>query len=135
MAENFKLEIITPYRVFFSGETEMLVVSSLDGELGILANHEPIVAATDIGPARVKIDGVWREAAMADGFLEVEYNKVTMLVGSAEWPEEIDVTRAQKSLARAEERLKDVSMPWEQTRATRALRRARLRLALAQKTE
>jgi F-type H+-transporting ATPase subunit epsilon len=131
MESTFKLEIITPYRIFYSGPAEMLIINSVDGELGILANHEPIVAPVSIGPGKVKIRGVWKSAAVSDGFLEVEGNRVTVLVGAAEWPEEIDIPRAERSLKRASERLKDKSMPWEIRRADLAFRRANTRLQIA----
>lgn len=131
MANAFKLEIVTPYRIFHSGSVEMLIINSVDGELGLMANHEPIVTPVAIGPGKVKIDGEWKQAALADGFLEMEGNKVTVLAASAEWPEEIDVERAERSLKRATERLADTSMPWETQRATRALLRAQTRLKIA----
>lgn len=131
MDATFRLEIVTPYRLFFEGSTEMLVVDSVDGELGVMANHEPVVTPVVIGPVRLKIDGVWKYAALADGFLEMEGNKATLVVGSAEWPEEIDVVRAERSLARATERLTDNNMPWEFQRASRAAQRAKTRIEIA----
>jgi F-type H+-transporting ATPase subunit epsilon len=131
MEQNFKLEIITPYRVFYSGTAEMIVVNTDDGELGILAGHEPVVASVVIGPVKVQIDGAWKAVAMSDGFLEIEANLVTVLVGAAEWAEEIDVARAERSLKRATERLSDTSMPWVTGRAEKALKRAQTRLKVA----
>jgi F-type H+-transporting ATPase subunit epsilon len=131
MDANFKLEIVTPYRLFFEGSAEMIVVNSVDGELGLLANHEPIVTPVIIGPLKVKIDGVWKYAALSEGFLEMEGNKVTFVVGSAEWPEEIDVGRAERSLKRANERINDSNMPWESDRVKRAAQRAQTRIEIA----
>lgn len=131
MEKNFKLEIITPYRVFYSGPAGMIVVNTDDGELGILASHEPIVASVVIGPVKIEIDGEWKSAAMSEGFLEVENSRVTVLVGAAEWAEEIDVARAESSLKRATERLADTKMPWVTGRAEKALKRAQTRLKVA----
>ena len=138
MAKSFTVEIITPYRVFYSGQCESVVITSIDGELEILSDHEPIVTPIAIGLARIKADGAWKTASFSDGFLEMEENHLTILVGAAEWPEEIDVERAERSLKRATERLSDKSMPWETKRATLALQRAQTRLkiaALAKKDE
>lgn len=132
MAETFKLEIVTPYRMFYAGPAELIIVKSVDGELGIMADHEPIVTPVAIGLAKIKIDGVWKQAAFSDGFLEMEANKLTVLVGAAEWPEEIDVARAGRSLKRATDRLADTTMPWETNRATLAKIRAENRLKLAE---
>ena len=134
MAETFKLEIVTPYRMFYAGPAEMIVVDSVDGELGIMADHEPIVTPVAIGIAKIKIDGAWKQAAFSDGFLEMEANKLTVLVGAAEWPEEIDVARAERSLKRAADRLGDTKMPWETNRATLAKTRAENRLKVAERS-
>ena len=132
MDKTFKLEIITPYRVFYSGTAEMMIIHSVDGELGILPEHEPFVTPVIIGPGKIKISGVWKNASVSDGFLEMDDNKVTMLVGAAEWPDEIDAERAKRSLKRAEERLTDKKMPWETKRAELAVKRANNRLEMVQ---
>jgi len=128
MSKTFKLEIITPYRVFYSDNAENLIINSSDGELALLADHEPIVTPVGIGIVKILVDGTWKIASSSDGFLEMEGNKATVLVGAAEWPEEIDVERAERSQKRASERLADTSMPWEKKRATLALRRAQTRI-------
>jgi len=131
MERTFKLEIITPYRIFYSGSAEMLIVNTSDGELGILADHEPCVASVHIGAARILIDGVWKVASFSEGFLEMEGNRVTVLVGAAEWPEEIDVARAERALSRANERIRENSVPLITRRSEVAARRAKTRLKIA----
>jgi F-type H+-transporting ATPase subunit epsilon len=131
MEPTFNLEIITPYRVFVGTASEMIIVNTIDGELGILPDHEPVAAPIVIGPIKVKIGGKWKNAAVSDGILEVVHERVTMLVGAAEWPEEIDVARAERSRARALERLKDTTVVWEAHRAKAALLRAETRLKIA----
>ena len=130
MDKTFKLEIVTPYRVFYSGTAEMIIIHSVDGELGILPEHESFVTPIVIGPGKLKISGIWKNASLSDGFLEMDNNKVTMLVGAAEWPDEIDAERAKRSLKRAEERLIDKKMPWETKRAELAVKRANNRLEM-----
>lgn len=131
MEESFKLEILTPYRVFYSGPAVKLIVISSDGELGILAHHEPVVATVCVGSLRIQTDAQWRIASVSDGFLEIVGNCVTVLVGSAEWPEEIDVARAERSLKRAHDRLLDQPSPVEVKRSGNAVQRAKTRLKIA----
>jgi F-type H+-transporting ATPase subunit epsilon len=131
MEPTFSLEIITPYRVFVREDAEMIIVKTVDGELGILPDHEPVAAPIAIGPIKIKADGEWKSAAVSDGFLEVERDRVTMLVGAAEWPEEIDLGRAERSRERALERIRDTTFTWEGHRAQAALQRAETRLKIA----
>lgn len=135
MEPTFKLEIITPYRVFYQALADMLLIHTADGEFGILANHEPTVASVAIGEVKIRLDGVWKNAFVSDGFLEIEGNRVTVLVGAAEWPEEIDVSRAQRSLYRANERLKANPLPMEVHRSSQAVKRAKTRLNLVEKIQ
>lgn len=135
MERTFKLEIITPYRVFYSGSAEMLVLHTTDGELGILPDHEPCVASVNIGSARIRIEGATKVAALSEGFLEMEGNRVTVLVGAAEWPEEIDVARAERALARANERIREHLLPLITKRSEVAARRAKTRLKIASLVE
>ena len=131
MAKTFKVEIITPYRVFFSETTESVIVTSVDGEIEFLADHEPVVTPIAIGPARLLVSGTRKTAFLSDGFLEMENNKLTILDGAAEWPEEIDVERAGRALARTIKRLSDRTFAWESTRASLAEKRAETRLRIA----
>lgn len=135
MEQTFKLEILTPYRVFYAGLVVKLIVTSSDGELGILANHEPVVATVSVGSLRIQTDNRWKIASVSDGFLEVVGNSVTILVGAAEWPDEIDIDRAELSLKRANERLLDHSSPIDLKRSVNAVKRAKTRLKIAAKTE
>ena len=101
----FKLEIITPDGVFFDGETENVIVRTTVGDKGILAHHEPYVAALGIGKAKVKIDGDFRIAAIASGVVKVSKEKTVILAQSCEWADEIDVDRAERAKALAEQAL------------------------------
>ena len=99
----FKLEIITPDKVFFSGETENVIVRTTVGDKGILARHEPYVAALPIGKLRVKIDGQFRVAAVSEGVIKVDSEKTVILAQSCEWGDEIDLARAEAAKRKAEE--------------------------------
>lgn len=128
MAEkNLKLQIVTPSRVLCDEMVDMVIMRASTGDMGILPNHEPVVATLNYGILRFKQDGKERKATIMSGFAEVEPNKVTILTDAAEWPEEIDVARAQQAKRRAEERLKDKDQN-NAARAEIALKRALVRM-------
>ena len=130
---QFKLEIVTPERVFYSDEVDAVSMTTLTGRIQILAHH--ISYATGIVPSSVKIrqkDTV-KYAAVGGGFVEVTKNKVVILADSAEWPEEIDKNRAEEALQRAKERLglksnkSDIDKKRAQIALMRALSRIKVR--------
>ena len=95
--DTFGLKIIASDRVFYEGRCRKLVIPAPDGEKGILPNHENMVIAVKIGMARMEIEeGNWVEVALGRGFAEVVNNRVTLLVDTAEKPEEIDIRHAQE---------------------------------------
>lgn len=91
MAKNFKLSIITPERLFFEGEVEMLVVESTDGQLAIMAGHEQGVIAIESGEIRIKQNGEYKDAAISSGMVTVAHDETLVMVQTVEWPEEIDI--------------------------------------------
>jgi len=106
MGNKFKLEVVTPDCHFFEGETDMVILRTTEGDIGILYDHEPLVAPLRIGSMRVRQDDKsFKWAACAAGFLTVNDDKVTVVVDSAEWVEEIDMERALEAKARAENRI------------------------------
>ncbi|HEY9062586.1 MAG TPA: ATP synthase F1 subunit epsilon [Pseudobacteroides sp.] len=131
MASKFMLEIATPDRRFFSGEVEMVVLKTPDGEMGILKDHAPTVVAVDIGPIRILQDGEWLEAFLSEGFMEITREKTVILCDTAEWPNEIDVNRAKAAKERAEERLQRQLSQIEYIRSRTALARAMGRLKVS----
>ena len=136
MAETskyFKLQIIAPDRIFLDGEADMIELCTTEGEIGVLKVHIPLTSIIAPGVLRIKKDGEEREAALHDGFLEITGDKVVILAESCEWPEEIDMNRAQEAKIRAERRLKSADGEINETRAELALRRSLIRLELAEK--
>lgn len=116
----FDFEVVTPERALCSGETEMVSVRSTVGEIAFLAGHVPYIGALVPCVARVHRPGGGIEAiAVQGGFVEVVDEKVTLLAGIAETPEEIDVDRARRARAAAEAAGDEA-----------ALRRAEVRLEL-----
>ncbi|MBQ9483515.1 MAG: ATP synthase F1 subunit epsilon [Ruminiclostridium sp.] len=101
----FKLQIITPDGVFFDGMTENVIVRTTVGDKGILARHEPYVAAITISKFKVKIDGNFRYGAISSGVIKVSKDKTVILAQSCEWADEIDVDRAVRAKEVAEGRI------------------------------
>lgn len=133
MASTFYLEIVTPERSFFSGDVEMVILKTPEGEMGILAGHIPMVVAVAIGPIRIKQDNEWLEAVLNEGFMEVKQDKTVILADTAEWPNEIDINRANAARERAEERLRRQESKTEYIRSQAALSRALARLKVSRK--
>ena len=131
---KYLLEIVTPDKNFFEGEVEMTIVRTTEGDIGILKDHEPVVAPVSVGAIRVKIDGEFREAACAGGFLTVDSDKTIVITDAAEWADEIDVNRAKSSADRAAKRLEDDYDELDILRAKVSMERAMNRIRLSTKT-
>jgi F-type H+-transporting ATPase subunit epsilon len=129
MAALFPFEVHTPYRRFFLDQIETLVITLIDGEIGVCAGHSAFTAPVLTGIMRIKDrDGRWRSAFTTEGILEVKEHKTVLMVDSAEWPEEIDRDRALAARRRAEEELKSKMLKFETSRALSSLKRADFRL-------
>lgn len=133
MAENtFMLEVVTPEQILFKDEVQFLVAPAVEGELGILRNHAPMVAALKIGVLRYKdVDGNTKRMALSGGFIEVIDNTARVLAETAEHGDEIDILRAKSSKERAEKRLAERDENINFTRAQLSLQRAIARLKAA----
>ena len=131
MADIFKIEIITPDRIFYEGEADFVEFTTAAGEIGVYANHIPMT--TVLAPGIVTIHNGEEEvlAAVHAGFAEILGDKVTLLAEIAEWPDEIDVTRAEAAKGRAEERIANKTGDIDIARAEFALRKALTRIDIA----
>lgn len=122
-------ELVTPDRVVYTGDVEMVTVKGGYGELGILPRH--MALATTVKPCLVKlrVPGGEAKVPVSGGFLEVLPTRVTLLADAAELPEDIDVDRARSSLDRANARLAAGGLETEEMERMLAARlRAELRL-------
>ncbi|MCF6465055.1 F0F1 ATP synthase subunit epsilon [Clostridium sp. Cult2] len=128
---GFMLKIVTPDRAFFSDEVDRVIVRGIEGDLAVLKNRAPLVTPLAIGKVRITKDGKERVAAIVDGYLSVQKDKTTIVTDSAEWPEEIDVERAENAKMRAEKRLREKPNGLDILRAENALKRALNRLEVA----
>ena len=132
MSKNMMLDVLTPERSVCCIEVEMVIARAMDGEVGILPNHAPLVVALDIAPLRYRKDGVDHAVAVNGGFMEVKDNRISVLSPSAETEKEIDFLRAEAARERAERRLAAPTPEVDVTRAELALRRAMTRLKIAE---
>lgn len=128
MASSVNLEIVTPDRVFFDGDVEMIIVRTSEGDMGIMHDHEPVVAPVSIGMIKVRENGKYRLAACSGGFLNSYEEKTIIVTDSAEWADEIDAERAKLAAERAKKRLGDDGGEIDVLRAKVALNRAMNRL-------
>lgn len=133
MAKSFHLEIIASDRIFYQGECEHLVITAIDGLIGIMYGHEPLVTSLPTGELKYMVDGKWHYAAISEGFIEVMPESSIILADSCELPEEIDIKRAEEARERAEEKMRQKQSIMEYYHTQAALNRAMNRLKLSQK--
>ncbi len=132
-SKSFRLEVISPDRIFFEDMVDMVELRTTEGDIGILKGHIPLTAIVAPGIMKIKMAGGEKEAALHDGFIEILKDKVTVMAESCEWPEEIDINRANEAKIRAERRLKGADGEINESRAELSLRRALTRLELSSK--
>ncbi|CAH0118079.1 MULTISPECIES: F0F1 ATP synthase subunit epsilon [unclassified Paenibacillus] len=129
---TFLLEIVTPERIVYTKEVDMVSVKGVEGELGIMAGHVPLVTPLKVAPIRVKKDGNVEELAVHGGFIQVGKDKVVILAESAELSNEIDLSRAKAARERAERRLASKKDEFDHRRAELALQRAMARIEVGE---
>ena len=131
--DTFGLKIIASDKVFYEGRCRTLVIPAPDGEVGLPPHHENMVIAIEVGIARMQVEeGEWSEIAVGTGFAEIVNNRVTLLVDTAERPEDIDVRRAQEQKERAQEQMRQKRSIQQYYHTQASLARAMNRLRLAQ---
>lgn len=89
MPEKFKLTVLTPERSFFVGDVESIIVTTQTGKMGVLKNNIPLVTSVVPGTLSLLTGGVWKEAVICDGFMEVRPDETVILCQLAYWPDEI----------------------------------------------
>ncbi|WP_395141617.1 ATP synthase F1 subunit epsilon [Armatimonas sp.] len=131
MAATFNLNIVTPEKTVLSGDVTSVQVPSVEGSLGILAGHAPLLAELGVGECVVRLaDGTTRQLVVAGGVLDVAKTKVSVLANTAEFDDEIDVSRAEASLIRARELLSSTESV-DRTEIMESMRRAQARIRIA----
>lgn len=128
MADLFELKIIEPDGMFFEGEADFFEFTSVEGEMGVYKNHIPLTTILEPCVIRIYKNGEKKKAAVLGGFIEIQKEKITVLAEDANWPDEIDVKRAEAARNRAEERLRKRETGLDTVRAEAALKRAMARI-------
>jgi F-type H+-transporting ATPase subunit epsilon len=123
-----RLEIITAERLVYSDDVDVVVAPGIEGQLGILPHHAPLMTALQPGELMVRKNGEESYLAVSGGFMEVLGNRVTILADAAESSDEIDEQRSQQAVERARERLEKREEDIELEHALSSLRRAQARL-------
>jgi len=130
ISKKFHLKIITPGRTAFEGDVDMVIMETIDGQMGVLAGHEPVATVLGLGPLKVFSDFDVEHFAVFCGFANINQTDVVILADVAEKADEIDLIRAKEAKERAEERIRDHSASIDMMRAEVALRRSLVRLEL-----
>ena len=131
------VEVVTPDGEVYSEDVAMVILPGIDGELGILARHQPLVTLLGVGETRVRaLDDTWAYIATGIGYAQVLFDKVLVVADHGELAGRIDVSRAEEAERRARERLLERNDPGAQAevdyfRAEQALGRAANRLRVA----
>ncbi len=126
-----KLQIITPEKNFFEDDVQLVVVKGVEGSIGIMYDHEPFVTPLGIGPIKILSDNKIKHAAVSHGYVEVMEEKIVILADTAEWPEDIDISRAEEAKKRAQKRLNKKENHMELLKAEIALKKAINRINVA----
>lgn len=136
MAEkSFRLEIISPDRIFYTNDVTMVEYNTVDGEVGVYAEHIPMTQIIAPGRLTITEENGQKTAALLSGFVEITSEKVTILAEAVEWPQNIDVARARRARQRAQQILEQETDERETALAEAALARALVRLDTVEMNE
>ncbi|MBM4446898.1 MAG: F0F1 ATP synthase subunit epsilon [Chloroflexi bacterium] len=130
---TLRLEIITAERQVFSDYVNTVVAPGVEGELGILPHHAPLITMLKPGEVLIRKDGEETYMSVSGGFLEVRPDKILILADACERAEEIDIERAEAAKRRAEERLKTLTPEVDVAQVQAALLRSLVRLKVAER--
>jgi len=132
---SLKLDIVTAERIVYSEDVDAVIAPGIEGQLGILPHHAPLMTILQAGELVVRRGSEEDSLAISGGFLEVRPDRVIVLADSAERAEEIDEARAEAAKQRAEQRLKErgITPGLDEARIEASLRRAMARLTVVEK--
>ena len=128
-----RLEMVTAERVVLEEDVDMVIAPAVDGQVGILPHHAPLLTILRLGELRVRRGGTEQELIVTGGFMEVLNDKVTILADAAERIEEIDVAGAEEARRRAADALANRQAGVDTAAAELAMRRAVVRLSIARR--
>jgi len=130
MVKTVKLEVITPSKLFYKGEAELVIVTTLGGDEGFMAGHAWACKLLDVGELWIREANRkdYKIAVVAGGYIDVK-ESIIIYTDAAEWAEEIDVSRAKTEKERAEAWLRHESSEREEEYTPDNIRRAQIALA------
>jgi len=128
--KKLRLKIVTPTKPVFDDDADMVIMHTLDGQIGVLAGHQPVTTVMGYGLLRVYNDEKIEYFAVFGGFAEINPQGTTILADIAECPSEIDAERAKRAIERAERRKTEQKSDLDEKRLKMALRKASVRLEL-----
>ena len=131
---SIRLNIVTAEQSVYSEDVDMVIAPGVQGQLGILPHHAPLMTMLEPGELIVKRGSEEFYMAVSGGFLEVRPDRIIVLADSAERAEEIDIARAEEAKRRAEKRMEEKYVTGvDAARAEAALRRSLIRLKIAER--
>ena len=130
---SVKLDVVTAERIVFSDDVDLIVAPGVDGQMGILPSHAPLMTMLEPGELRIRKGGEEFSLAVSGGFLEIRPDRIIVLADTAERADEIDAARAEEAKRRAEEQLSLQPPQVDAARIEAALRRSMVRLKVAEK--
>jgi len=130
---GIRLDIVTAERVVYSEEVDIVVAPGVEGELGILPHHTPLMTTLRVGELRVRKGEEEFSMAVSGGFLEVRPDRIIVLADAAERAEEIDLSRAEEARHRAQEQLSQRPSGVDMAQAEAALRRSLVRIKVGER--
>ena len=135
MPDKLQLEIVTPERSVLTEQVDEVVLPSLEGYMGVLPGHAPLLAQLDVGEVSYRVGQQRRYLAISGGYAEVQRSSVSVLARTAELSEEIDVARARLAKEKAEAAMKGDLSRDELSRFEVRLRRAISRIGVSQRQQ
>lgn len=126
----FTLEIISPERIFYAEKIQFVEFTTSEGEVGVYKGHVPMTNVLMPGVVTIHESGEVKKAAVMSGFVVILRDKIKIMAEVAEWPDEIDLKRAEEAKIRAERMLKEGGPGVDMMRAETALKKSIIRIGL-----
>ena len=127
---SLQICIMTPDQIFFNEPADEIILPTNTGQMGVLANHAPLISALDIGVMLVKTQNTWSSIALMGGFALVQQNQVTVLVNEAESAKTINKEEAEAAFNEAKLQFEQAEGQKQKVEANFAFKRARARYQL-----
>mgnify|MGYP006267005103 FL=1 len=129
---SLQICIMTPDQIFLNDLADEIILPTNTGQMGVLANHAPLISALDIGVMLVRQQNTWKSIALMGGFALIQQNQVTILVNEAESPSTINKEEAESTFNEAKLRFEQAEGQKQKVEANFAFKRARARYQLVQ---